>query len=188
MTKDLPGDVIELGVFKGSGLFGWLKSLVVNNVNNKRVIGFDLFDEDSLVQTLSGTQAEMMASLFANRGFSHSSGDYYGQLQGLLNGCGFSNHQLVKGDVCKTLQAFLAEKPGFRTNLINFDLDVDEPTAVALELLWPRLVPNGIAVFDEYAIDEWDESNAVDRFLSQHNLFIRSTGYLAPTAYIIKPS
>ena len=188
MTKDLPGDVIELGVFKGSGMFGWLKSLVINNLNNKRVIGFDLFDEESLVTTLSGIQAEMMSSLFTNRGFSHSSEDYAQKLMNLLNHCGFKNHMLVKGDVCETLKAFLNEKPGFRASVINFDLDVDNPTSVSLELLWPRLVPNGIAIFDEYAIDEWDESNAVDRFISKHNLKIRSTGYLAPTAYIIKPA
>jgi len=187
-TKDLPGDILELGVFKGSGLFGWLKSMAVNSIMNKRVIGFDLFDENTLVKTLSGSQAEMMSSLFENRGFSHSSGDYCDQLRQLITSCGFNNLELVKGDICKTLENFLNDRPGFRASVINFDLDVDEPTSIALELLWPRLVPNGIAIFDEYAIDEWDESNAVDRFITKYKLSICTTGFLAPTAYIVKPS
>ena len=44
-TFNLPGDIVELGVFKGSGAATWIKFLDIFECNsNKKVIGFDLFD------------------------------------------------------------------------------------------------------------------------------------------------
>ena len=48
MTKGVPGDVMELGVFRGSGLFSWLKMLNYQE-RNKRVYGFDIFDSELLL-------------------------------------------------------------------------------------------------------------------------------------------
>ena len=43
-TLNVPGDIVECGVFKGVGLFQWLKLLEIYSSNsNKRVIGFDMF-------------------------------------------------------------------------------------------------------------------------------------------------
>ena len=50
-TKDIPGDIVELGVFKGSGILSWLKTLETVNLNHKSVVGFDFFD--SKVEKLS---------------------------------------------------------------------------------------------------------------------------------------
>ena len=69
--------------------------------------------------------------------------------------------------------------------LINFDLDVDKPTYICLESLWERITP-GYCNIDEYATNEWDESNAVDRFLKDKNIKLISTNLACPTAYVIK--
>ena len=45
LTKNIPGDVVELGVFKGSGMLAWLKANEVTSVNHKDVFGFDIFDQ-----------------------------------------------------------------------------------------------------------------------------------------------
>ena len=42
MTAEVPGDVVELGVFKGSGVAAWLKLNGISSSNNKKVFGFDL--------------------------------------------------------------------------------------------------------------------------------------------------
>ena len=43
-TSNIPGDIVECGVFKGVGLFLWLKFLKIYLPNsNKKVIGFDMF-------------------------------------------------------------------------------------------------------------------------------------------------
>lgn len=186
MTKNLPGDIVELGVFKGSGLFAWLKANALSVVNAKKVYGFDMFNETKLVSTLSGLQKEMMAKLFSNRSFSHEQNDYTVLLSSILKESGFNNFELVPGDVCETIPNFLDRNPGFRASIVNFDLDVDKPTYLALDALWDRIVPGGLAIFDEYAINDWDESNAVDRFFKGRGIMLKSTGFPAPTAYIIK--
>ena len=44
-TKHLAGDIVELGVFKGSGVASFIKFLdIFCTHSNKKVIGFDLFD------------------------------------------------------------------------------------------------------------------------------------------------
>ena len=44
-TKDLPGDIVEVGVFKGSGISTFNKFIQIYCPNsNKKVIGFDIFD------------------------------------------------------------------------------------------------------------------------------------------------
>jgi hypothetical protein len=44
-TVNIPGDIVECGVFKGAGLFLWLKYLLITTSgSSKRIIGFDTFD------------------------------------------------------------------------------------------------------------------------------------------------
>ena len=45
LVKDLPGDIVEVGVFKGSGVASFVKMLEIYNNNSiKKVIGFDIFN------------------------------------------------------------------------------------------------------------------------------------------------
>ena len=66
------------------------------------------------------------------------------------------------------------------------DLDVDEATFYCLNAFYDRLVVGGVMIFDEYAINEWTESDAVDRFIKEKKLTLISTPYFAPSAYLIK--
>ncbi|MCF8494174.1 MAG: TylF/MycF family methyltransferase [Rickettsiaceae bacterium] len=183
-TRDVPGDIIELGVFKGSGMVGWLKILKILGMNNKKVLGFDIFDQDTLVKNINTSDSEVMRSLFAERNFDAENYDIY--LNEVLTMVGFSNFSIIKGDVFDTVPKFLEHNPGFRASVINFDLDTDEPTYKCMDLLWDRLVPGGVMVFDEYAVNEWTESNAVDRFIAQKRVRLLNTNLIAPTAYIVK--
>ena len=45
LTKNLPGDIVELGVFKGSGVATFIKFFVTHS--NKKVIGFDIFNKNN---------------------------------------------------------------------------------------------------------------------------------------------
>jgi hypothetical protein len=52
-----------------------------------------------------------------------------------------------------------------------------------LNELWPRIVKNGVLIFDEYGINEWTESNAVDKFIKEKGLtlYVQNTTRLQPT-------
>jgi len=183
-TKDLPGDIVELGVFKGSGMFAWLKALETTNINYKKVIGFDFFDFEGVVSSIKTTDQHIMKDLFEKRDFDPT--NYEHVLREMLHAARFTNFDLIKGDVTQTVPKYINDNPGFRASIINFDLDLEEPTLVCLEALWKRLVPGGYLVFDEYALHEWTESNAVDAFCQKYGLAVKSTKYFAPSAYIRK--
>lgn len=184
MTKNIPGDIIELGVFKGSGMMAWLKALELSSVNHKKVIGFDFFNNKELLDSIKTNDKAIMQSLFEDRGFDPNG--YAAILNKVLNDAMFNNFTLIEGNVMDTIPVYLEKNPGFRASIINFDMDLEEPTEFCLDFLWSRLCKGGVLLFDEYAINEWTESNAVDRFCEKYKLELKSTPYFAPSAYIVK--
>lgn len=187
-VKDIPGDIVECGVFKGTGLLSFLKLKKFLCPNSgKKVIGFDFFNSDGLLQSLGGIDREAMDTLFKDRNFKHED-EYQDILSSFIEKCGFENHEyeLVAGDICKTASDFVSSRPGFRISLLYIDLDVEVPTYEALKALWPRVVKGGIVVFDEYAFHKWSESEGVDRFFADKDVSIKTLNYICPTAYVVK--
>ena len=188
LVSHLPGDIVELGVFKGSGIFAWAKINEIIGKKNRRIFGFDFFDQQALLKDLSGVDKDMMRSLFEDRGFSGAlAADLEQSLSERCQNIGLSNVGLVKGDVSLTVPEFLNERPGFRACLVNFDLDIYQPTLDVLNAIYDKVVPGGVLVFDEYGIDEWTESNAVDEFFQNKNIQILGTDFKAPSAFVQKP-
>ena len=184
LTKDIPGDIVELGVFKGSGLVSFLKANRLISTNFKKVYGFDIFDDEKLVQNISTNDGSLMSELFKKRNFDPKG--YADLLREVIKNAGFNNFSIIVGSVFDTVPIFLNENPGFRASIINFDLDTSEPTKFCLNYFWDRLVKGGVMIFDEYAVNEWTESNAVDEFINERNLKLKSTCYPFPSAYLLK--
>jgi len=186
-TFDLPGDIVELGVFKGSGVATWLKFLKIFEANsNKKVIGFDLFDS---LNTVIGNyeNGDTMKVVYEKVNSDELLLEYVDSRLSNINK-DKSKYLLVKGDVCVTTKTFVNENPGFRISIIYVDLDLEEPVYYSLMNLWERLLPGGYIVFDEYEYHKFSESNGVDRFLLEKKIDynIISTHWMAPTSYMIK--
>jgi hypothetical protein len=186
-TKHLAGDIVELGVFKGSGVATFIKFLEIYFPNsNKKVIGFDIFNpENKIIDTFENghTMKTVYNKTLKNDLSLESVRDK------LLNiNTDNSKFILIEGDVCVTTKAFVSENPGFRISLLYIDLDLNEPVYESLKNLWNRILPGGYIIFDEYEYHKFDESNGVDRFLKDFNLDyeVISTNFIAPTAYLIK--
>ena len=186
--KDLPGDIVECGVFKGTGLFTFLKlkKFLCPN-SNKKVIGFDFFNTEQLVNSLDGIDHDAMETLFKGRGYEHKSGQV-DRFKNFVRSNGFEEHEfeLVAGDISKTAPVYVEERPGFRISLLYMDLDLAGPTYDTLNVLWNRVVKGGMVVFDEYAFHKWSESNGVDNFFIDKDVEIKSLNYICPTACVIK--
>ena len=188
-VKDVPGDIVECGVFKGTGIFTFLKLKRYFCPNTyKKVIGFDFFNSEQLTSTLSDQDKEATTTLFKGRNFEHST-SFKDELDFSIRKSGFADHEyeLIPGDVSKSVAEFVDNRPGARISLLYLDLDLDTPTYDALTALWDRVSSGGIVVFDEYAYHNWSESNGVDRFFSDKNIKIHSLNFFAPSAYVIKP-
>jgi hypothetical protein len=84
---------------------------------------------------------------------------------------------IVDGDIAETAPAFAETHPGFKISLLHLDLDAAAPTFSALQAFWPRLSRGGIVVLDEYAVDKWSESKAVDDFFADKDVEIKTLPY-----------
>lgn len=188
MTQNIPGDILELGVFKGSGIASWLKLKRIFYPNAfKKVIGFDIFNSDKLISLLDGNDRACMSKLFESRNYQHTE-EYISVLKQLLYKAGFQDcdFELIAGDVSITTKQFFDNRPGAKISILYMDLDLETPTYNSLNNLFDRVSNGGVVVFDEYGYHQWSESLAVDRFVKERGLTINTLDCSSPTAYIIK--
>jgi hypothetical protein len=193
MTVALPGDIVELGVFRGASLMSWANFLEIRNMGDrqKKVVGFDNFLGFAGLHEKDGAAVPGLQK--AAGGFDSASFE-----AALLDAIAIFDADrfipykkrvhLVKGDVRDTVPAYLRDNPGMRISLLHFDVDLYEPTKMALECLWPLVVPGGIVAFDEYGIPPWEgESRAVDEFFAGRAISLQRFDWCPnPGAYIVK--
>ena len=179
---DKPGDIVECGVFKGSGFFTWVKLLQIFKPNSPcGVVGFDFFDTNR-EQVF---QHELDASCLDE----HQDG--WRSREDILNTCkdwGFPNVELHAGNVIETTKRYAVEQLGARISLLYLDVDNYEGSLACLENLYPLVVRGGLVVFDEYALRTYGESDAVDEFFRDMGVTISCLPWAnTPSAYIVKP-
>src|SRR5205809_6133510 len=63
--------------------------------------------------------------------------------------------QLIRGDVTKTIPEFVQQNRHLLVSLLFIDLDLYEPTKVALEQIVPRMPKGAIIAFDELDNPIW---------------------------------
>ena len=185
--KDLPGDIVELGVFKGSGIATWCKLIELNNAySNSKVIGFDLFDTNNDIIT-KYKNGDSMNHVYNRVNSNDLTLETVNNNLDKLN-TKYKKYLLIKGDIVQTTKKFVDENPGLRISLLYIDVDLSEPTYHGLKNLWDNIIPGGYIIFDEYNIHKFDECNGVDKFLKENNIEyeIKSINSIAPTAYLIK--
>lgn len=195
LALDVPGDIAELGVFRGAGLMTWANLLETYCIGDrtKIVYGFDnwkgfgeLAPEDGRADESAGKTAG---------GFNPER--YLDELQSAIAIFDTDRFipakarvKLVPGEIEQSVPAFVAERPGVRFSLVHFDCDLYRPTRAALDSLWDRISRGGVLVFDEYAIADWPgESRAVDEFFAdkQDVRLHTFTWTNTPGAYAVKP-
>ena len=188
----LPGDIVEIGVFKGSGMASFCKFIDIFCSNsNKKVIGFDIFNDDNKNKILlkdGVIDKQSMDVVYSRVDASDLSIE---SVNKRLDAMKINKkYMLVQGDVQDSLPVFLQENPGFRVSMIYIDVDLGRATYNSLKYLWSRLLPGGIIIFDEYEYHKFSESDGVEQFLKEFNLpyELISTNWIAPTSYMIKKS
>jgi hypothetical protein len=194
-TLDVPGDIAELGVFRGLGLMTWANLLEAYCIGDrtKTVYGFDNWKGFVKFDQQDGVSSNIASKTLG--GFNPESFH-----QELLNAVAIydsdrfipwkSRVKLIDGQIEQTVFDFVDQNPGVRFSLIHFDCDLYAPTKAALEALWPRVSRGGVLLFDEYSIPDWPgETKAVDEFLEdKQSLKLRTLSWTnAPAAFLIKP-
>lgn len=194
MTLGVPGDIAELGVFRGLGLMTWANLLEAYAIGDrtKTVWGFDNWtgftgfsSEDGEPEAESGKEVG---------GFNPE--HFFKELMSAI--AIFDQDRfvpwkkrikLVEGDIETSTPDFVAQNPGVRFSLVHFDCDLYAPTKAALDAFWPKLSRGGVFLFDEYGIPDWPgETAAVDEFLAERpDLRLQTFDWTnTPAAFLVK--
>jgi len=192
-TINLPGDIVELGVYRGATLMSWANFMEVRNMGDrhKKVVGFDNFKGFGELDAKDGAASGDVGK--QTGGFD--SAVFEEQLKDAINIFDADRFipykpriHLVKGDIEKTIPEYVEKNPGMRISLLHFDADLYRPTLIGLKHLWPLVVPGGVVLFDEYGIPPWEgESKAVDEFFAGTNVKIQRLDWCPnPGGYIVK--
>lgn len=184
MIKDLPGDMIECGIFKGASFvrFAAFRDIFESS-SSRKLIGFDTFGKfpeakfekdkkyrDNLVKIENGgdqsISKEQLLEVLKNKGVD-------------------KNIELVEGNVIKTVPEYLKKNPHLKIALLNLDTDIYEPAVTILEHMWPRIVKGGVLILDDYA-NFPGETKADDDYFKDKNVFIKKFPFVKSPCYIIK--
>jgi len=182
--NNLPGDVLEFGVYKGASLLRWATFReITENSYTREIIGFDAFGEFPISPDAS-SEDNAFVEKFRTAG---GDGLNINETKTIINHKGFENVKLIKGNVLHTLPHFLKENPQIRISMLHLDMDIYEPTLYVLKKLWDRVVPGGLVVIDDYN-DVEGATKAVDEFIGTMNNAkqIYSNPYYKKPSYIVK--
>lgn len=192
-TIEIPGDIVELGVFRGLGLMTWANLLECYCISDrtKTVYGFDNWKGFTSFSPEDGRDDEEFHKVVG--GFNPQ--QFHDELIDALNIYDKDRFipwkkrvKLIEGNIEETVPEFVKNEPGVRFSLVHFDCDLYAPTKAALESFWPRLSVGGLFLFDEYAIKEFPgETQAVDEFFADKDVTIKKHKWNnVPQAYVIK--
>lgn len=170
------GSIVECGVYKGFGLMSWAKLSSILEPENltRRIYGFDSFagftgvtakDSNRIAMPKPGElradSAEELEKLIAE----YDKDRFLGHIDKV---------HVVSGDVTKTIPRFIQVNPHLVVSLLFLDLDLYEPTRVALEHFVPRMPRGAILAFDELDNPIWPgETQALLDGLSLRKLALR---------------
>ena len=171
--KNIVGDFVECGVYKGGNLI--LMNHFMKNLNlNKKIFAFDTFEGMSEPtihdKDLKDNPADKTFDNYKDRDEKWC----YGSLEEVKKNLERydenyqNNFSFIKGKVEDTLKKInnLPEK----ISLLRLDTDFYESTKIELEVLYPRLSRGGILIIDDYG--HWKGSQkAVDEYLGLKNNF-----------------
>ncbi len=154
-TKDLPGDVAEVGVYKGGTAY------LLASHTSKYLFLFDTFN---------GMPPVLSVDLHHEGDFADTS------LEGvkeLVRKSNKSNLSLHKG-IFPVENSEVVEKSSF--SLVHLDVDIYPSVKECLEFFTPRMVKGGIIVLDDYLeINCPGAKLAADEFAKENNLIIEPT-------------
>lgn len=134
-VQDVPGEIVECGVFKGGGSFVMLAA-----TNSKHLFGFDSFEGLS-----EPTEDDTPASSTAFHWRPHD----------MAVGSETARKNLAKFEGRFTffpgwIPSRFQEVKDKKISLLHIDVDLFEPTFASLEFFYPRMSPGGIIVCDDY--------------------------------------
>ena len=191
---DVKGSIVECGVRGGGGLMGWAKlcSTFEPFAIHRRVIGFDTFEGFPSLSEADRPAAGGELAVQRIGGFRPEH-DMYGELSDLVALYDrrriLGNHtkvELVRGDACETIPAYVASNRHLLIALLFLDFDLYAPTRTALQHLLPRMPKGSVLAFDEVNTVHWPgETEAMLEMLDLRSLALKKFPFDPNVAYAV---
>jgi len=185
----LHGHIIECGVFLGGGLMTWgqLSAIYEPYNNTRRIIGFDNFTgfenihdkdkgEEIHLRKEGGLKTNALEDI-------HECIELYDLNRPIGH---IPRIELEVGNVMETIPKYLKNNPHLVISLLYLDIDLYEPTKVALDHFVPRMSKGSILAFDELNQKNWPgETQAVMESVGLKKLRIERFPFTPQLSYAI---
>lgn len=166
----LPGDIVECGVWRGGSMMAAAKTLLARDSRHRTLHLFDTFEgmtpPTHRDKVYSGENAsEILARTRREEGPGIWAFASYGDVRQNLNSTGYPMEKvfLHQGKVEDTLVKSAPDQ----ISILRLDTDWYESTKHELVELYPRLVPQGVLIIDDYG--HWQGARqAVDEYFEAH--------------------
>jgi len=180
-TANIKGDIVECGVFKGASFSRFAMFREILNIDSKKIIGFDSFDD--FPETKLAEDKDLRDKFILEAGGKSISEN---QLHNVLaqKHCD-KNIQLIKGDIVNTVPSFVKSNQDLKISILNLDVDIYEPSVVILEHLYPLISNGGIMILDDYNTFH-GETNAINEFIADKDITIHEPLFINSPYFIIK--
>tara|TARA_B100000902_G_C27123709_1_gene819998 strand:- start:227 stop:982 length:756 start_codon:yes stop_codon:yes gene_type:complete len=151
MTKNVLGNIIEGGIFHGSGLLGWANLAVSLEPYNYqcKIIGFDTFTGSTGI-----TSKDQTLSNIKRREKEYNANNYNDILKTIeifdldrpLNH--IKKIEVIKGDISKTIPLYIKKNKQLTVRILHLGMNLYKPTYHSLKNLIPRMSKGSIIAID----------------------------------------
>jgi len=151
MVQDIPGAIIECGVYKGNSLMLYMQlSMILEPYAiNRSIIGFDTFSGFASIDA-EEDPSDINETMFSDTDESI--------IQDMIDANDLVRPvnriprcEIIKGDIMETVPAFPKTRPDLVVAMLILDTDLYSSTKVALETFLPFMPKGAIVVLDEVA-------------------------------------
>lgn len=146
-NKNIIGDFVECGVWKGGNIFGILEYLNYYKLTDSNVWLYDTFEGMTSPEDIDVDLNNNKASDILHKVLCRSPLE---EVKNLLNLSSYPKEKVkyVIGDVANTL--LIEENIPKKIALLRLDTDWYQSTKIELEVLWDRLEPGAPCIIDDY--------------------------------------
>jgi len=184
MVMDVPGAIVECGVFKGNSLMLYLQlSLLLEPYAiNRNIFGFDTFGGFRSIDE-KADPADIDETMFSDTSYDVLKQSIL--LNDLIRPVNrIERCEIIKGDVCETVPKFVAERPELCVAMLILDTDLYRSTKVALESFLPCMPKGAIVVLDEVAYRHFPgETQALKEVVGLQNIELKRLPFDSSVGY-----
>ena len=173
VVNNISGDIVECGVWRGGSALVVAETLDLLKDYSRNIYLFDTYQgmtEPTLGIDVS-SRGDEAYSIWKERANEDYNTWCYASLEDVKQNMMLSNYpsdklHFIIGDVLETI----IETKIDNLSLLRLDTDWYESTKAELELLYPKLVKNGVLIIDDYG--DWQGSKkAVDEYFTVQKVY-----------------